>query len=371
MSRTQSQIATGVVLMSAWLMMVLLARPVESESTVPIAVEATQTSDETERSVPIVNVVGSGRYTDEVLAALTIRFMSSHDIEETDAIVEALATEGDVWRLTESETTSVDVIEIGFSLDAISGAFDERFLPLDRSMLPNLDAVPDRYVHEVNGLVPGVDGAVVMFADGQSSYKPIDWIDLVDAAESGVSVAVPGPPLTISVVFVFALGSGDPGVGLERYRRIVDAGGRAVTTTAQLREVMDSAVTVGAWSSSGVVALSREGPTAAIIAPSSGLVPLPAFSGILATADDPVAAHRWLNYRLAAETQSVMTFRPLLRSQNEATPVPWGPVVDVGEDPSSLVGFDPLRSPVLELDWAALRATADQITTELQTIVDQ
>ena len=372
MSNTRLQLISGAALIGIWAAIVFMSRAVPVESSPdPVAVD-TPTSTTVTTGVPIVRVAASGRYAEEVLEPLTLRFMSGHDMAEPPHVeVVQLANETEVWHLSESTTTSFDIIEIGFRLDVFSDEARSRFLELDRRLLTNLGVVSDRFDLPINGVIPGVDGALAMFADARSSYAPVDWADLVEAARSGVAVAVPGPPLSISVVFVWALGLGDADLGLERYQRIVDAGGRPVTTTEQLRGVMDAAPTVGAWSSSGIVALNRDGSTAATIAPSSGLVPLPAFTGILAKTDDPAAAHRWLNFRLAAETQSAMTFRSLIRNRNETTPVPWGPVVDVSQDPTALIGFDPLRSPVLEVDWAALHASVDEVTTELQSIVDQ
>jgi hypothetical protein len=268
-----------------------------------------------------------------------------------------------VWRLTEKIAPEFEIVELGFRLDAVSGQFDDRFAPIDRSLLPNLGAVPERFDLDVHGIVPGVDGGVGMFADARSSFSPLDWLDLVEAARSDVTVAVPGPPLSISVVFVWALGIGDPDVGLDRYQELIDAGAIPVTTTGQLRTLLEAGPAVGAWSSSGIIDISRSPDTTiALITPTSGLVPLPAFSGILATSSDPVAAHRWLNFRLGQETQDVMTFRELIGTREASPPGPWGPVVDTGQDPSPLIGFDPLQAPIVELDWAEVAATVDEIT---------
>ena len=371
MSNTRLQLISGAALIGIWAAIVFMSRAVPVESSPdPVAVD-TPTSTTVTTGVPIVRVAASGRYAEEVLEPLTLRFMSGHDMAEPPHVeVVQLANETEVWHLSESTTTSFDIIEIGFRLDVFSDEARSRFLELDRRLLPNLGVVSDRFDLPINGVIPGVDGALAMFADARSSYAPVDWADLVEAARSGVAVAVPGPPLSISVVFVWALGGGDAEIGLELYRELINAGATAVTTTGQLRTLMETDVPVGAWSTSGIIEINRSPATSlTLVTPRSGLVVLPSFMGILATTDDPKAAHRWVNFRLSYDTQSAMAFRDLIRIRGDSAPVPWGPVVDVGQDPTARIGFDPLRAPLLELDWSAVAATAADITEGLTDII--
>lgn len=324
--------------------------------------------NEPEEVPPSVTVVGSGQRVDQILQGSEFNFFSEIGV---GVDVLPLPTPGLVWELTEDNRNRADVIEVGFRLDALSGTADDSLLPIDPAQIPSLGQVDEDFVLDAHGIVPFIDGAVGLVSAGAGGEVVSDWADLLTAVERGATVVVPAPPSDLAVVFVWALGDGDPERGLERYAELVEGGARPVRATGDFVEVVSSGPAVGAWSSTGVIRAQRTVSDLEFLVPLSGAVALPGFAGILAETEQPEAAHRWLEFRLGTILQTAMTFGEVMRQFDQEPSAPPVPVIDLSRDARPATGFDPHAGDAyVVLDWAAVGASAADVTAALETIVD-
>lgn len=346
------------------------AAPEPPVATSAPSAEGTGTDDtgpDTSVNEPVLTVAGSGQAVSQILGGSEFHFFSETGFGSD---VLTLPSQAVVWDLVDENRNNVDVIEVGFRLEALSGGADDRLLPIDTSLIPNLASVSDAFVLDANGVVPYIDGALGLLASEAGVSEVTAWEGLQAAVDSGVTVVVPAPPTDLSVVFVWALGDGDPQLGLDRYGALIASGARALRTTGDLVDAAGEGPIVGAWSSSGV---SRAGRSSDIefVVPESGAVALPGFAGILADTDQPESAHGWLNFRLGPILQTSMTFTELLRQANQDIQVPPIPVIDVDNDARPLTGFDPHAGDAfVVLDWSALAASKQEIVTELESLTE-
>lgn len=342
--------------------------PDESSPSTLAAPVSDDPAPEPDEPDPVV-VVGSGEYVNRVLSGTEFTFFTATGLGVS---VVTLGSGALVWQLGEENPHGFDVIEVGFRLDALAGAGDDRFVPVDLAVVENLTFVPDEFQVDANGIVPGLDGALGLFTsgfDGQPAPEMGGWDDLLGAAESGATVVIPGPPLHVAVVFTWAVGDGDPVAGLERYQRLVDAGAVPLSSTTALREQADEGPLVGAWTSAGVKRLPHP-YEALFIVPDSGAVALPAFSAVLADSDVPEDGQRWLNHRLSSTVQRSMTFDQVLVGLNEEVPIPLVPVVPLGEDARPFTAFDPhTGDDYVVFDWKAVWESVEAINDALSAIV--
>jgi spermidine/putrescine-binding protein len=292
----------------------------EVETTDAPSVEpASEQQSVPEEAPAVVTVVGSGLRVEQILRGTEFGFFSETGLGVN---VLDLASPGLVWELTNDNRNRADVIEVGFRLDALSGSGDDSLLPIDPAQIPSLAPVDEDFLLEARGIVPFIDGAVGLVSSGAGADELSDWADLQTAVDRGATVVVPAPPSDLAVVFVWALGDGDPERGVERYAELIDGGALAVRTTSDFIEVAGSGPVVGAWSSSGVVRAQRTVSDIEFLVPSSGAVALPGFAGILAETEQPEAAHRWLNFRLETILQTAMTFGEVTRQFDRDPPIP-------------------------------------------------
>lgn len=356
--------ALGLVAMAAvWAIVVLAGRPPEQAPTAPVSAPSpTGPSTTVPVEPPTIRVAASGQYAEDVLASIgALAYVTTENVG-LEIIV--LGSEAEVWSLLEDNTVDADVIEIGFRIEALSGLGDQHLLPADQ-----IDAGPLEFLRvDANGVVPAIDGALGLFEVEGAGVEIDSWSDLLAISTEGGSIVIPGPPLAFAVVFVWALGDGDVDLGVERYRALVDSGAIVAKTTSEVGSAIDSGAVAGAWTSSGVISIDRGFAEVDFIVPSSGAVALPAFTGVLAGTDHADEALRWVELRFSEELQANMTFDTLIRAPNTVLPVPWAPAIDVGHDPTLLVGFDPLADPLWTPDWAAVAETREDVVARLEAI---
>lgn len=325
------------------------------------------TGPDTSEDQPGLTVAASGQAVSQILEGNEFDFFN-----ETGLGVDLLAlpSQAVVWDLIDENRNDADVIEVGFRLEALAGDSDDRLLPIDGSLIPNMANVRDAFLLDANGIVPYIDGALGLFASEAGVSAVTAWEELQDAVDAGVTVVVPAPPTDLSVVFVWTLGDGDPQLGIDRYAALIAGGARALRTTGDLVDVAAEGPVVGAWSSSGVKRAGRSTDLEFVV-PTSGAVALPGFAGILADTDQPEMAHRWLNFRLKPSVQTSMTFSELPRQFNQDVPVAPIPVIDVERDARPLTGFDPhAGDAVVVLDWPEVAASANEIITGLESLIE-
>ena len=316
-----------------------------------------------------LTVVGSGLRVERILQGTEFGFFSETGVGVN---ILDLASPGLVWELTNDNRNGADIIEVGFRLDALSGSGDDSLLPIDPAQIPNLAQVDQDLLLDAHGIVPYIDGAVGLFLSGPNDQQVSDWVDLQAAVDRGATVVVPAPPTDLAVVFVWALGSGDPELGLERYTDLIAGGAHAVGTTSDLVDIIASGPVVGAWSSAGVVRAQRTVSDIEFLVPTSGVVALPGFAGILAETEHPEEAHRWLDFRLDTTLQSAMTFEEVTRQLDRDPPVPPLPVIDLERDARAIVGFDLHDGDAfVVMNWSAVGASASDVTAALEEIVGE
>lgn len=377
MRRVASQVLIGVAVVGVWVAMVVLGRP-PSEVTEPDIVGSpgptsaeggdpeSAPTDEEIAQAPGVIVAGSGPYVADILQGYSFDFYTDtgYGIQ-----FEVLGSTSEVWRLHDDPDSDVDVVEIGFRLEALAGEADEHFLPIDPSVVPTLHQVPEWLRIDANGIVPGIEGALGLIHVPGEGEAPASWDDLTAIAESGRSVVIPGPPLSLAVVFVHALGGGDVEAGLEAYAGLVGASAVPARTTAEFQQALADGAVAGAWSSNGAVSTDRSITLDAdFIVPASGAVVLPAFTGIRRGTASPEAALAWLEFRLG-EPQEGMSFDDLISRIDGPVPIPLTPVMDTGRSPLIHTGIDPFSGePFIGLDWAAVAASRDDVIARLEEI---
>lgn len=339
---------------------------------VPLATASTEgpgtedTGPDPTADQPVLTVVGSGQAVSQILEGNEFNFFSETGFGVN---VLALPSQSVVWDLVDENRNNADVIELGFRLEALSGAADDDLLPIDTSLIPNLSGVSDSFLLDANGVVPYIDSALGLFAS-ETVSAVTTWEGLRDAVDAGVSVVVPAPPTDLSVVFVWTLGDGDSQLGLDRYAALIAGGARALRTTGELVDAAAEGPIVGAWSSSGVKRAARTSDIEFVV-PESGAVALPGFAGILADTEQPASAHEWLDFRLGPILQTSMTFTELMRQFDQDPPIPPIPVIDVDDDARPLTGFDPHAGDAFVVfDWPAVAAAAEEIVTDLQSLTE-
>lgn len=330
MRRVATAVVAGAVVLGIWLVVVVLARPPAGELE-PGVVSAPGTTSVAgggggSQSPPAgggevrsVQVAGAGPYVEDVLQGHSLDFYreTGYGIQ-----FELFGSMAEVWRLHDDAGTEVDVVEVGFRLEALAGLADEHFLPIDESAVPALDRVPDWLGIDANGIVPGIEGALGLIHVPGQGDPPGSWVELVAMAEDGRAVVIPGPPLSLAVVFVHAMGEGSVDVGLELYANLVAAGAIPARTTAEFQQALADGAVAGAWSSNGAVASDRSITfDADFLVPDTGAVVLPTFAGILETAAAPDAAMAWLEFRLR-EPQESMTFGEIISMVDGPPPSP-------------------------------------------------
>ena len=335
-----------------------------ASSAEPASVEGS----EPEQEPVVLTVVGTGLRVEQILQGMEFGFVSETGVGVN---VLDLASPGLVWELTSDNRNQADVIEVGFRLDALSGAGDDSLRTIDPAQIPSLAQVDERFRLEAHGIVPFIDGALGLVSTGAGGEELSDWADLQSAVDGGRTVVIPAPPTDLAVVFVWVIGDGDPDRGLERYADLIGGGAQAVRTTDEFVDLVASGPVVGAWSSTGAIRAQRTVSDIEFLVPDSGAVVLPGFTGILAEAEHPEDAHRWLEFRLQSAVQTAMTFDEVSRQFDRNPPVPPVPVIDVQRDARVVTGFDPHAGDAfVVMDWVAVGQSAPEVTAALESIVD-
>lgn len=373
-TRNWSLVVAGVALAAVWILVVVVSRPSRSPIDRPPAAVATtldapgggDTDGVVTIEVPVVAVGASGAVAEDVLPGVAFGFFDEQRLVD----LRILPSEREVWDAVFDDGTELDVVEIGFRLDAAGGLADDRLLPIDTSVVP-VELQHPAAALDANVVAVGIDSALGLFSIPGAVERPEDWPDLLGLARAGEGVLIPGPPLDIAVVFVHALGGGDPAAGLDFYRSLVEAGAMPISNSTMFEEAIDAGVVAGAWTNWAVVRLDRSIPYDADFAvPSSGAVALPALAGVVVTSDVPEVSMQWLGERMRPDAQLEMLVRDVFVPTGESFVTRLTPSVDVGRPVGALTGFDLFSGqPFLELDWRTVAESADDIRSALSQIV--
>jgi ABC-type Fe3+ transport system substrate-binding protein len=299
-----------------------------------------------------ITVAAGGRFGGEVLQSLEFAFF-----EETgeSADVVSLSTDFEVWKqATQTNRVDADVIEVGFRSDAFSGEAAAFFLPLDEELVPGMAGIPPRFrLPDDRGLVVGFSGLLGFVVNELEAVSPPrSWSDV--ATLDPARLVVPAPSSVTAPILVLALGNGDVGRGLEVYASWIEAGAQTASGVEDYVAALRGGAEVAVWTSSGLWRAEGRMQGLVFAAPEEGAVALPAFSGILASSENPEVAARWLEYRLSSAVQSqVMSLNEHGRfGQDDIAPL--SPVVggvDVGTSNSALFGLDTFPGSVIAVDW--------------------
>jgi ABC-type Fe3+ transport system substrate-binding protein len=308
---------------------------------------------------PAIVVAASGGTVDRGLAPLEEVFLAESG---WFADVRRLGSELDVWNLAAKENSlGVDVIEVGFRTDAMSGEAGEVFLPIDPRIVPSLDRIPDRFrIPEDRGVVVGFSGLLGLAVSEQVSSPPRSWNDLAPFAARG-ALGIPSPGSLTASLFVLALGEQDPSVGLERYAALIDAGAVTLGPSDEFIAAFNEGLEVGVWTTSGMWRSEGRLPGVRFIVPDEGAVGLPAFAGVLASAQNPELAMEWIEFRLSEPVQQAMSsIAEQGRFGSEDVPAisPVVPGIEgLGDGGLAYFTLDDLDGDVIGLDWSRFSET--------------
>lgn len=362
----------ALAVMAAIAIAVVAVLRVPDEAPLFDAVGSTTTLAESESSsdaqpteeVALLRVFGTGQVVDQVLAGIEFHFSQQGSV---GVDVTALPSAAVVWALTEENRNRADVVEVGFRLDAVTGAADQEFAPFDPSAVPALSAVPADFVLDANGLVPFIDAGLGLARTADAPAVD-DWDDVAAALADGATVVLPSLTSDLAVVFAWVLGDGDPELGVERYASLIEAGAHPVRSTSELTELAGEGGLVAVWSSAGVTWAARTTDLEFVV-PRSGAVILPGFTAVLAESELADVAHDWFDLRLGTELQTSMTFSQIFGRFGEPLPIPPIPVVPTGRDTRSVTGFDPHSGDAYAvLDWRAIGESLETMRGSLAAI---